>query len=161
MSLKALMDYTFVGKYARWMSEKKRRETSPLFYRYWVSVSHHSFSQNNSLHRTSATLVILNIVFTVSERRSWFPTQFFLYQRNKHQSPIPKAQVWGLGIQDSAQFPIPQTWVSGLGIRDSNPQSQGLTSSPLVVVVLSSLVAVVAGRRRRVGRQTHVLLWKI
>tara|TARA_R110000824_G_C15231618_1_gene678625 strand:- start:6873 stop:9071 length:2199 start_codon:yes stop_codon:yes gene_type:complete len=27
MSLKALMDYTFVGKYARWISEKKRRET--------------------------------------------------------------------------------------------------------------------------------------
>ena len=44
---------------------------------------HRYFSQNNSFHRTSATLVILNIVFTVSERRSWFPTQLFLYQRDR------------------------------------------------------------------------------
>ena len=27
MSLKSLMDYTFVSKYARWIPEKKRRET--------------------------------------------------------------------------------------------------------------------------------------
>ena len=27
MSIKSLMDYTFVAKYARWISDKKRRET--------------------------------------------------------------------------------------------------------------------------------------